>query len=161
MHLLPDVQRSKQRPEVSLVSRLVVHYGRKLFSFLSFFLFLSVLQEEAEVQFGKDQVKVYQTTFTPMYYAVTETKHKCSMKLVCQLPTEKVYVHSLSLYLSVCLSLPLSLSVSHSLSLFLSLCLFLVCTHARTHVLSDTLSSLQAVLEACGSFKKTSVVDWA
>ena len=47
-------------------------------------------QEEAEMQFGKDQVKVYQSTFTPMYYAITETKYKCSMKLVCQLPTEKV-----------------------------------------------------------------------
>ena len=56
----------------------------------SFHSACAVLAEEAETQFGKDQVKVYQSTFTPMYYAVTETKYKCSMKLVCQLPTEKV-----------------------------------------------------------------------
>lgn len=45
---------------------------------------------EAEMQFGKEKVKIYESTFTPMYYVVTETKYKCQMKLVCQLPTEKV-----------------------------------------------------------------------
>lgn len=47
-------------------------------------------QEEAEKQFGKDSIRIYTSTFTPMYYAVTEAKYKCSMKLVCLLPEEKV-----------------------------------------------------------------------
>nr|KAG5696721.1 hypothetical protein BaRGS_028841 [Batillaria attramentaria] len=51
---------------------------------------VGISQEEAEKLHGKDKIKIYQTTFTPMYYAVTEIKHKCSMKLVCLLPEEKV-----------------------------------------------------------------------
>ncbi|XP_076453867.1 glutathione reductase, mitochondrial-like [Babylonia areolata] len=47
-------------------------------------------QEQAEKKFGKENVKVYESNFLPMYYAVTETKFRCQMKLVCQLPTEKV-----------------------------------------------------------------------
>ena len=45
---------------------------------------------EAETKFGAEKVKVYQTAFTPMYHAVTARKTKCRMKLICQLPEEKV-----------------------------------------------------------------------
>lgn len=34
--------------------------------------------------------KAYQTSFTPMYHAVTKRKVKTAMKLVCLLPSEKV-----------------------------------------------------------------------
>lgn len=45
---------------------------------------------EADAKYGADKIKVYRSTFTPMYYAMTETKVKCSMKLICLLPEEKV-----------------------------------------------------------------------
>lgn len=47
-------------------------------------------QEEAEREYGKKNIKVYRSTFTPMYFAITEWKEKCHMKLVCLLPEEKV-----------------------------------------------------------------------
>lgn len=46
--------------------------------------------EEAKAKYGEDKIKIYKSVFTPMYYALTEHKVKCSMKLVCLLPTEKV-----------------------------------------------------------------------
>ncbi|KAJ8309670.1 hypothetical protein KUTeg_011535, partial [Tegillarca granosa] len=46
-------------------------------------------QDEAEVKYGKDKIKIYSTTFTPLYHALTEIKHKCHMKLICVLPEEK------------------------------------------------------------------------
>uniref|UniRef100_A0A9J8BYR2 Glutathione reductase n=2 Tax=Cyprinus carpio TaxID=7962 RepID=A0A9J8BYR2_CYPCA len=39
---------------------------------------------------GKDNVKVYTTSFTPMYYAITTRKSQCIMKLVCAGKNEKV-----------------------------------------------------------------------
>ncbi|KAH3812400.1 glutathione reductase, mitochondrial-like [Dreissena polymorpha] len=51
---------------------------------------IGLTQAEAEKAYGADNLKIYRTTFTPMYYAMTETKVKCSMKLVCLLPDEKV-----------------------------------------------------------------------
>lgn len=51
---------------------------------------VGLTQEEAEQQYGKEKIKVYSTTFVPLYYALTETKVKCSMKLVCLLPEERV-----------------------------------------------------------------------
>ena len=48
------------------------------------------LSEEAVANYGRDNVKVYTSNFTPMYHAVTARKSPCRMKLICQLPTEKV-----------------------------------------------------------------------
>ena len=45
---------------------------------------------EAEARAKHDLVKIYESTFTPMYFAMTERKQKCSMKLVCAGPQEKV-----------------------------------------------------------------------
>jgi len=49
------------------------------------------LSEEAAVkQYGRENVKVYRSTFTNMYYALLEDKGKTSIKLVCVGPEEKV-----------------------------------------------------------------------
>lgn len=46
--------------------------------------------DEAISVYGKDNVKIYSTLFTPMYHAVTQRKVKCVMKLVCAGKEEKV-----------------------------------------------------------------------
>lgn len=46
--------------------------------------------DEAISVYGKDNVKIYSTSFTPMYHAVTQRKVKCVMKLVCAGKEEKV-----------------------------------------------------------------------
>ncbi|XP_041356354.1 glutathione reductase, mitochondrial-like isoform X3 [Gigantopelta aegis] len=51
---------------------------------------VGITEEEALVKYGKENVKVYKTTFTPMYYAVTTAKQLCFMKLITFGPTEKV-----------------------------------------------------------------------
>ena len=51
---------------------------------------IGMTEQEARVKFGNENVKVYQSTFTPMYFAMTERKQKCSMKLVCAGENEKV-----------------------------------------------------------------------
>lgn len=50
--------------------------------------FLSTAQ--AEKEYGKDKLKIYHSSFTPMYHAITTRKTKCSMKLITVLPEEKV-----------------------------------------------------------------------
>jgi len=44
---------------------------------------MGMTEAEARRKFGDDNVKIYQSTFTPMYYAMTSAKQTCSMKLVC------------------------------------------------------------------------------
>ncbi|KAM6362098.1 glutathione reductase, mitochondrial isoform 9-T11 [Alca torda] len=46
--------------------------------------------EEAVATHGKENVKIYSTSFTPLYHAVTQRKVKCVMKLVCAGKEEKV-----------------------------------------------------------------------
>ncbi|XP_069711174.1 glutathione reductase, mitochondrial isoform X2 [Phaenicophaeus curvirostris] len=46
--------------------------------------------DEAVATYGRENVKIYSTSFTPMYYAVTKRKVKCVMKLVCAGKEEKV-----------------------------------------------------------------------
>ena len=49
------------------------------------------LSEEAAIKaYGLDKVKVYETTFTPMFHAFTTRKVKCSMKLVVTGEEEKI-----------------------------------------------------------------------
>ncbi len=50
---------------------------------------VGVTEDEARAQYG-DAVKIYQTRFTPMYYAFTQHKAMTSMKLVCVGPEEKI-----------------------------------------------------------------------
>ena len=49
-----------------------------------------MVTEEAVEKYGEDKIKTYSSSFVPMYYALTENKVKCHMKLVCLLPNEKV-----------------------------------------------------------------------
>lgn len=46
--------------------------------------------EEAIKSRGKENVKIYKTSFTPMYHAITSRKSQCIMKLVCEGKEEKV-----------------------------------------------------------------------
>ncbi|MEN1367753.1 hypothetical protein, partial [Pseudomonas aeruginosa] len=41
-------------------------------------------------QYGDDQVKVYKSSFTAMYIAVTTHRQPCRMKLVCVGSEEKI-----------------------------------------------------------------------
>ncbi|CAO98375.1 glutathione-disulfide reductase [Erwinia tasmaniensis] len=47
-------------------------------------------EPEAREKFGDDQVKVYQSSFTAMYTAVTQHRQPCRMKLVCMGNDEKI-----------------------------------------------------------------------
>lgn len=51
---------------------------------------IGLTEPEAIAQFGEDQVKVYSSSFTAMYTAVTAHRQPCKMKLVCVGPDEKV-----------------------------------------------------------------------
>ncbi|XP_064484375.1 glutathione reductase, mitochondrial-like [Ornithodoros turicata] len=51
---------------------------------------IGMSEEEAVNKYGRDSVKVYRSTFTPMYYSMTERKSKCLIKLVCEGAREKV-----------------------------------------------------------------------
>jgi glutathione reductase (NADPH) len=50
---------------------------------------IGMTEEEAHEKFG-DTVKIYQTRFTPMYYALTDRKSATAMKLVCVGTEERV-----------------------------------------------------------------------
>ncbi|KAF6084103.1 glutathione-disulfide reductase [Phyllostomus discolor] len=51
---------------------------------------VGLTEDEAMHKYGKENVKIYSTTFTPMYHAVTTRKTKCVMKMVCANKEEKV-----------------------------------------------------------------------
>ncbi|XP_061107163.1 glutathione reductase, mitochondrial isoform X2 [Conger conger] len=51
---------------------------------------VGLTEEEAIKKEGKENVKTYNTSFTPMYHAITTRKTKCVMKLVCVGKEEKV-----------------------------------------------------------------------
>uniref|UniRef100_A0A8C6UKL4 glutathione-disulfide reductase n=1 Tax=Neogobius melanostomus TaxID=47308 RepID=A0A8C6UKL4_9GOBI len=51
---------------------------------------VGLTEEEAIQTRGKENVKIYKTSFTPMYHAITSRKSQCIMKLVCVGKEEKV-----------------------------------------------------------------------
>ncbi|XP_063775524.1 glutathione reductase, mitochondrial [Pseudophryne corroboree] len=51
---------------------------------------VGLTEEEAVNAKGRENVKIYTTSFSPMYHAVTRRKTKCVMKLVCVDKEEKV-----------------------------------------------------------------------
>lgn len=53
-------------------------------------MFIFILSAEARKRHGDDKIKIYQSKFVNMYYAISEHKPKTAMKLVCLLPEEKV-----------------------------------------------------------------------
>uniref|UniRef100_A0A8C5BUS2 Glutathione-disulfide reductase n=1 Tax=Gadus morhua TaxID=8049 RepID=A0A8C5BUS2_GADMO len=74
-----------------MVTSLFPHVLR--FTSVSQMTFVSVcvcFTEEAVTSRGKDNVKTYTTSFTPMYHSMTSRKSQCVMKLVCVGPEEKV-----------------------------------------------------------------------
>lgn len=51
---------------------------------------LGLTEHEAKKKFGEEMVKVYQSSFTAMYSAVTQHRQPCCMKLVCIGNNEKI-----------------------------------------------------------------------
>ncbi len=51
---------------------------------------IGLTQEQAIAQYGADNIKVYQSSFTPMYSAVTQHRKPCKMKLICAGSNEKI-----------------------------------------------------------------------
>ncbi|NWQ87705.1 GSHR protein, partial [Burhinus bistriatus] len=51
---------------------------------------VGLTEDEAVAAHGRENVKIYSTSFTPLYHAVTQRKVKCVMKLVCAGAEEKV-----------------------------------------------------------------------
>ncbi|NXC76185.1 GSHR protein, partial [Anhinga anhinga] len=51
---------------------------------------VGLTEDEAVAMHGRENVKIYSTSFTPLYHAITQRKVKCTMKLVCAGKEEKV-----------------------------------------------------------------------
>ncbi|YCI29121.1 glutathione-disulfide reductase [Erwinia sp. PK3-005] len=51
---------------------------------------VGLTEPQAREQYGDDAVKVYKSSFTAMYTAVTQHRQPCRMKLVCVGPEEKI-----------------------------------------------------------------------
>ena len=51
---------------------------------------LGLTEPQALEQYGEENVKVYKSSFTPMYSAVTQHRQPCRMKLVCVGKDEKI-----------------------------------------------------------------------
>ncbi|MFC0228712.1 glutathione-disulfide reductase [Serratia aquatilis] len=51
---------------------------------------IGLTEPQAKEKFGEDQVKVYKSSFTAMYSAVTQHRQPCRMKLVCVGEEEKI-----------------------------------------------------------------------
>ena len=51
---------------------------------------IGLSEDAAKQQFGDDNVKVYQSNFTPMYSAITNHRQTCRMKLICAGNDEKI-----------------------------------------------------------------------
>jgi glutathione reductase (NADPH) len=51
---------------------------------------VGLTEEQAIAQFGQDQIKVYSSSFTPMYTAVTQHRQVSKMKLICSGTEEKI-----------------------------------------------------------------------
>ncbi|GBM06547.1 Glutathione reductase, mitochondrial [Araneus ventricosus] len=51
---------------------------------------IGLTEDEAIKKYGKESIKLYTSVFTPMYYAITEEKIKCHMKIICCGAEEKV-----------------------------------------------------------------------
>ncbi len=51
---------------------------------------IGLTEQQAKDQYGDDQVKIYSSSFTAMYTAVTSHRQPCRMKLVCAGAEEKI-----------------------------------------------------------------------
>ena len=53
---------------------------------------IGLTEKAALEEYGEDQVKIYRSSFTPMYFALGEYRQKCDMKLICVGKEEKLSV---------------------------------------------------------------------
>lgn len=51
---------------------------------------IGLTEQQAIEQYGQENIKVYQSSFTPMYSAVTQHRQPCKMKLVCLGQEQKI-----------------------------------------------------------------------
>ncbi|XP_038050166.1 glutathione reductase, mitochondrial-like [Patiria miniata] len=51
---------------------------------------IGLTEAEAEAKYKRENLKIYQSTFNNMYFALTERKERTKMKLICAGPEEKV-----------------------------------------------------------------------
>lgn len=51
---------------------------------------IGLSEKDALEKYGPDQIKVYQSKFTPMYFALNDYRQKCVMKLICYGKEEKI-----------------------------------------------------------------------
>ncbi|KAF5649670.1 glutathione reductase [Fusarium sp. NRRL 52700] len=51
---------------------------------------IGLTQEEAEKKYGRDNIKIYKSSFTATYYAIMEDKGPSKYKLICQGKDEKI-----------------------------------------------------------------------
>ncbi len=49
-----------------------------------------ITEREARKAFGDDSIKIYKSSFTPLYHALTSRKQMTKMKLICAGQEEKV-----------------------------------------------------------------------
>lgn len=51
---------------------------------------IGLTEEQAEAQYAKEELKIYRSRFTPMYFALNEQQQTCEMKLICLGKEEKI-----------------------------------------------------------------------
>lgn len=51
---------------------------------------IGLTEQQAIEQYGQEQIKIYTSSFTPMYSAITQHRQPCKMKLVCLGKQEKI-----------------------------------------------------------------------
>lgn len=51
---------------------------------------VGLTEAQAKEKYGTENIKIYSSTFTPMYFALGEYRQKCNMKLVCAGEEEKI-----------------------------------------------------------------------
>ena len=61
-------------------------------------LFIFQFAEEAKKKYGEENIKIYKSKFTNMYYSVTSHRPPTATKLVCLKPEEKVSVNCCNNY---------------------------------------------------------------
>jgi glutathione reductase (NADPH) len=59
---------------------------------------VGLTEVEAVKKYGREQLKIYTSSFVPLYHAMTQRKVKTHMKMICLLPEEKVVgIHMIGL----------------------------------------------------------------
>jgi gluta_reduc_1: glutathione-disulfide reductase len=51
---------------------------------------IGLTEEEALEKYGENELKVYRSRFTPMYFALNDYRQKCEMKLICVGKEERI-----------------------------------------------------------------------